>query len=134
MKVTAEEESYYRWVMIIAPGGSAIVASLMLAFILLTKHRRTTSPSSIAGGASSQPSQSSPAVTFSSSTQSLLSSGPCSPHDWDHTTASALQGVRGVAVKSPMTGREEEGGGEWRLGETTEGTERTPLLSASFTG
>jgi Na+/melibiose symporter-like transporter len=123
LKVTAEEESYYRWVMIIAPGGSAIVASLMLAFILLTKHRRglaafdSASIASSASSAFSAPNQAGPC-------------GPCSPHEWDHTTASAMQGVRGVVVNSPLPGRDElvEGSDE------AERTELTPLLSASYKG
>ena len=134
LSVTAEEESYYRWVMIIAPGASAIVASLMLAFILLTKQHRTPlhSPSAVNRGLSS--SQSSASIASSTSSQSPSHGPPCHPHEWDHTTASALQGVRGVAVNSPMAVRGEEGGEEWRLRDTSEGTERTPLLSSSFNG
>ena len=127
LKVTAEEETYYRWVMILAPGGSAILASLMLAFILLTKHRR-------GAGSAALDSSGTSSVTVASSAFSgpgqLLSYGPCGPHEWEHTTASALQGVRGVVVNSPMPDREVGSGGE----EGAASTEATPLLSSSYKG
>ena len=125
LTVTAEEESYYRWVMILAPGGSAILASLMLAFILVTKHRRRAGSAALDSSGSSSVASASSA--FSGPAQSLPC-GPCSPHEWDHTTASAMQGVRGVAVNSPMPDRDVWVGGE----EEAASTEATPLLSSSY--
>ena len=111
--------------MIIAPGGSAIVASLMLAFILLTKHRRRQT-GTVALDSSAMAAASS---AFAAPNQAVPC-GPCSPHEWDHTTASAMQGVRGVVVDSPMLSREELSGG----GDEVERTEQTPLLSSSYKG
>ena len=119
---TEEGERFYRWVMIVAPGGSAVVASLMLAFILVTRHMRR-------GAASPQSSL--------PSSSSASPSMPCgTPHDWGHITANAMQGVRGVAIDSPVAARGDAQpqqphppGVDGR-----EDTEDTPLLSASYQG
>ena len=140
LAVTEEGERYYRLVMIAAPGGSAVLATLMLSFILLTKRMRrgSFSPSS---SFSSSSSSSLLATPSSAAVQPSPCGGPCSPHDWDHTTASAMQGVRGVTVNSPATGRAEEGEEDWRLRDLHDGltrgagsSERTPLLSTSYQG
>ena len=123
---TEEGERFYRWVMIIAPGASAVLASLMLAFILITRHMRRGSERSASSS-----------LSLPASASATSASMPCTPHDWDHTTASAMQGVRGVAVNSPLTARGEQqthAEAHWRGVEGREDTEDTPLLSASYTG
>ena len=136
MRVTAQQEVYYRWVMLLAPGGSAIVAMLMLSFIILTRRMRGThgTPSS-----SGQPSLSvslatSPLLNTSAASPAGVA-GPCTPYDWNNTTASALQGVRGVAVHSPMSATLYAGPHLTGNGNDVEAaSEQTPLLSQSYRG
>ena len=155
MVVTAEQEMYYRWVMIIAPGGSAVVAMLVLGFIILTKRHRMalaepepslpSSPSQAAAFAHRRSSSSSSSSSSRSLSSSALSSpcGPCTPN-WDYTVASAMQGVRGVTMDSPVHSaadrekdrqrREEEEEKEEERREAGLSSESTPLLSRSYNG
>ena len=136
MRVTAQQEVYYRWVMLLAPGGSAIVAMLMLSFIILTRRMRTTphvTPSSSAPSSSSASLSATPLLGTSASSPGTGTASPCAPYDWNNTTASALQGVRGVSVLSPIQSvamyvpPPAANGG-------TEASEKTPLLSQSYRG
>ena len=154
MVVTAEQEMYYRWVMIIAPGGSAVVAMLVLGFIILTKRHRMalaepepslpSSPSQAAAFAHRRSSSSSSSSSRSLSSSALSSPcGPCTPN-WDYTVASAMQGVRGVTMDSPVHSaadrekdrqrREEEEEKEEERREAGLSSESTPLLSRSYNG
>jgi len=138
MRVTERQEVYYRWVMLLAPGGSAIVAMLMLSFIILTRRMRNNAahltPSSSSAAASSAVSLApSPLLAASSSSPAHPAhpGTPCAPYDWNNTTASALQGVRGVNVHSPVPMHATHTHTALD-GEAV--TEQTPLLSQSYRG
>jgi hypothetical protein len=150
MVVTAEQEMYYRWVMIVAPGGSAAVAMLVLAFIILTKQRRAAtgelelplSPAPSHAAHTHHRSSSSSSSSHYSLSSSGLSSpcGSCTPN-WDQTVASAMQGVRGVTMDSPELSagdREKERQLREEIQKEDErkdaglSTESTPLLSRSY--
>ena len=149
MRVTERQQVYYRWIMLLAPGGSAIVAMLMLSFIILTRRFRNTHPLP----APSDPQQSSASVLDASSSSALLAvstsssptaagaagaagSGPCGgAYSWNDTTASALRGVRGVNIASPLPSvaiyvpHTMDGDADGRGA-----SEQTPLLSQSYRG
>lgn len=141
MRVTERQQVYYRWVMLLAPGGSAIVAMLMLSFIILTRRMRnntyltptSSSPASFFSPTSSSSSASlgpSPLLAASTSSPATVAT-PCKEYDWNNTTASALQGVRGVNVRSPMFSAVSHTPVE---GDAVDASEQTPLLSQSYRG
>ena len=138
MRVTERQQAYYRWVMLLAPGGSTIVAMLMLSFMIVSRRVRSQHVTPVSSSATSSFASvsASPQLATSASPSSAPSSrGPCPPYDWNNTTASALQGVRGVSVHSPM-----QPSAPVHLplsavdGENMAVSEHTPLLSQSYHG
>ena len=139
MRVTERQEVYYRWIMLLAPGGSAIVAMLMLSFIILTRRMRNTLSTPTAAGTPSSSTSSSASLAPSphpagSSSSPGGQSGPCTPYDWNNTTASALQGVRGVNMHSPMQSVAVYVPHPSVDCDGVQASEQTPLLSQSYRG
>ena len=136
LRVTERQQSYYRWVMLLAPGGSAIVAMVMLSFIILTRRMRSqqygTPMSSTAQSASASFTYSPQLNTSFGAPSDGPASSPCVPYD--QTTASALHGVRGVSLHSPLQTVAVHIPQPTLNGDGMEASEQTPLLSQSYRG